>query len=292
VATLAAGVGSNLWMTGSQALWQHGPAALALTSMLLAIGAPRPAPIGLGVGGIAAGCLVAVRLIDALLVVPVVIALAAKDRRGLLHFLPGVIVISGCAIAANVAWFGTPLGGQAELEALHPRLHAVEGPWSSEPWKGLAGTLVSPSRGLFVFSPWIPLAVALAPWSLDAIKRFTLLRWSLIGLLPYLALLSAYSVWWGGFCFGPRYWTDVMPLFAVLLACALMSPRGRRRAWRLILGAAIGWSVAVQALGAWCYPSSWNLVPANVDTHHGRLWDWSDTELSRCVSESIIRTLR
>jgi hypothetical protein len=279
-------------MTASQALWQHGPAALAVTCMLLAISAPRPSPLASAVGGLAAGALVAIRLIDALLVAPVLIGLAQRKSRELLLFLPGFIALSTCAIAANIAWFGTPLGGQAELEALHARLHGVPGPWSITPWEGLAGTLISPSRGLFVYTPWVALAVALAPWSLAPIRHLPLLRWALLGLFPYLALLSAYSVWWGGFCFGPRYWTDVVPLFAVLLACALSSPPGRSLAGRWLFGVTIAWSIAVQTLGASCYPSSWNLLPANVDTHHERLWNWSDTELSRCISESILPRLQ
>jgi hypothetical protein len=49
----------------------------------------------------------------------------------------------------------------------------------------------------------------------------------------------------------------------------------------------VGFSIAVQLIGAFCYPSSWNLEPRNVDTHHERLWDWRDTELSRCLIEKF-----
>jgi len=44
-------------------------------------------------------------------------------------------------------------------------------------------------------------------------------------------------------------------------------------------------SIAIQAIGAFCFPSSWNLRPVNVDTHHERLWDWRDSELVRCLIE-------
>jgi hypothetical protein len=46
-------------------------------------------------------------------------------------------------------------------------------------------------------------------------------------------------------------------------------------------------AIGIQAIGAFCYPSSWNQKPLNVDYHHERLWDWRDTELSRCVLESL-----
>ena len=46
-------------------------------------------------------------------------------------------------------------------------------------------------------------------------------------------------------------------------------------------------SIGVHAIGAFCYPSTWNIQPRNVDLHHDRLWDWRDTELSRCLIEKF-----
>lgn len=91
-------------------------------------------------------------------------------------------------------------------------------------------------------------------------------------LIPYLLLFSKYAVWWGGHCFGPRYWTDVMPLLAVVLAFGLDSAAERSRGLVVLFLITIVWSVGVQAIGAFFYPSSWNLEPENVDTHHERLW--------------------
>src|SRR5690606_14413403 len=50
-------------------------------------------------------------------------------------------------------WFGHPLGGLPGLVQLHPELHAVAGPLSRQPWMGAAGLMLSPSRGLLIFSP-------------------------------------------------------------------------------------------------------------------------------------------
>jgi hypothetical protein len=109
------------------------------------------------------------------------------------------------------------------------------------------------------------------------------------GLIPYFVLLSGYTVWWGGFCFGPRYWTDAVPLFAVILACGLEWARARAGPVLLVLAVTIVWSVGVQALGAFCYPSSWNLKPTNIDTQHDRLWDWADSEMTRCLQEKVFK---
>ena len=99
-------------------------------------------------------------------------------------------------------------------------------------------------------------------------------------------------MWWGGHCFGPRYWTDVIPLFAILFAYGLDWMLARSRVLVAIAAVAVSFSIAVQFIGAFCYPSSWNLQPRNVDLHHERLWDWHDTELSRCLIERFRKGAR
>ena len=118
------------------------------------------------------------------------------------------------------------------------------------------------------------------------LRRCRLIVWLLMALIPYLLLFSKYAVWWGGHCFGPRYWTDVIPLLAVLLAFGLDWAAARSRGLFVLFLITIALAMGVQMIGAFCYPSSWNLEPVNVDTHHERLWDWRDTELTRCLSES------
>ncbi|GIW88017.1 MAG: hypothetical protein KatS3mg108_2341 [Isosphaeraceae bacterium] len=289
VATLAAGLGSPLWTIASQALWQHGPAALALTAALVALGAPGLGRIAAPLAGACMGLMVAIRLADLVLAAPILLGLALRRPST----LPAVVItgslILAPALAYNLTTFGTISGGLAALEALHPERHAVPGTWSSDPIGGLLGTLLSPSRGLFVFVPWAALAVGLVPWTWRRIQKNPPLGWAVCGLIPFAVLLSVYSVWWGGFCYGPRYWTEAVPLLAILLAAALDATRSRARPLRLLIDVAIAASVAVQALGAWWYPSSWNLRPANIDTHHERLWDWTDSEWTRMIREKWLR---
>jgi hypothetical protein len=290
-AVLAAFLGSDIWTAGSQACWQHGPAAFALVSLIVLL---YPMPVSrwrLIFAGVAAACLIACRLSDALLVGAIVLFLARTQPRGLAYFLPAPILGALALLVYNLVFFGAVTGGLAELEALHPRVHNVSGTWSGDLIQGALGTLISPNRGLLVFSPWIGLALAVAavPAVARRIAADRLLSWLLASLLPYLLIYSKYSVWWGGHCFGPRYWTDVIPIFAILLAIALDWIIDRSRILTVIGALAIIWSIALQAIGAFCYPSDWNLAPRNVDQHHERLWDWRDTEISRCLMQSFPR---
>ena len=74
-----------------------------------------------------------------------------------------------------------------------------------------------------------------------------------------------------------------MPLFGVLLAFALDELAQRRRALRTLVYATIVLAIAIQTLGAFRYPSSWNGSPGNINREQWRLWDWRDTELTRCL---------
>jgi hypothetical protein len=285
-ATLAAALGSNLWSIGSQAMWQHGPAAF---SLMVAISLLHPAPASrtrLVLAGFAAAVLFSCRLIDGLFLAVMILWLARSQPRGLFWFLPAPLIVAIILLNYNLAHFGEFEGGQAELEQLHRPLHHLPGPWSGNLVEGMTGTLLSPSRGLFIFSPWVLLAVLSVPMTWSKLRGSGLTGWLLLALIPYLLLFSKYAVWWGGHCFGPRYWTDVIPLLAILLAFGLdwASLKYRSMAWLFLVSIVL--AIGVQFVGAFCFPSNWNLEPEDVDTHHERLWDWRDTELTRCLGDT------
>ena len=191
--------------------------------------------------------------------------------------LAPAMVLGLSLIGFNCCYYGHPLGGQAKIEAAHAAAHGVAGSWSGE---GLAGTLVSPNRGLLVFSPWAALAMVWVPALRRRLLADSIARWMVWAVLLFWLLVGGYSAWWGGHCFGPRYWTEAMPLFALPLACGWDRAGRAAKTGAVLL---IAWSVAVQYVGAFRYPSDWNVRPANVDLAHERLWDWRDTELRRCT---------
>jgi len=289
-AAVAAFLGSDLWTHASQALWQHGPAAVALIAALALL---HPAPVSrwrLVLAGIATTLLFAARLLDSVLAAAIVAWVVRSQPRRLTWFLPAPIVGAGLLLGYNFWYFGSIIGGQAQLEQLHPRLHGVDGAWSGSLAEGAAGTLFSPNRGLLIFSPWVAVAlgVAVVPAVARRIASQGPLAWLLAALVPYFLLLSKYSVWWGGHCFGARYWTDVIPLFAIVLAFGFEWMHRRSRALAALAYLTIAFSIGVHGIGAFCYPSTWNQLPANVDLHHERLWNWRDTELSRCLIEKML----
>ncbi len=283
--TMAAALGTSLWTIASQSLWQHGPAALALTLTMILMLPQPPSRIRLVLAGGTTAALVSCRMTDLVFAGATFFYIARHRRCGLAWFLIMPIVIGGLLITYNTRYFGNVTGGLAQLETLHPQMHGVAGPWTGNLLEGAAGILFSPSRGLFVFSPWIALALAALPAFAPRLRPWPHVRYLLWSLIPFSLLLSKYSVWWGGHCFGPRYWTDAVPLFAILLGFALDWVRTRSRSALFVLATSIVFSVAVQALGAFRYTRSWDRLPVDIDQHHERLWDWRDSVLIRCLNE-------
>jgi hypothetical protein len=241
-AALAACVGSDLWAVGSQALWQHGPAALMLVAtgwLLTEGGLSRRRAFA---AGITAALLVACRSMDLPFAVLTLAWVAGNEPRRLAYFLVGPVTIGAALIAYNLYFFQDLSGGQAELEAMHPAVHGVRGTWTRHVIAGMLGTLFSPARGLFVYCPWALFAVVVGPRAWPLLRPFGHTRWMVLGLSLHLLIVSTYSVWWAGHCFGPRYWTEVMPLFAVLFALGI--EWARRRSRRLLV---IAWLTLASA---------------------------------------------
>jgi hypothetical protein len=212
-----------------------------------------------------------------------VLALSMIVRWGVRGAIAIVPISAGAAVAVaiNVAWFGHPLGAVPLLESMHPTLHGTSGTVSATPWISAAGLLISPSRGLFVFSP----VVAFAACGFAAARREgwqSDLAWCLAAAAAEFVGYSFYQVWWGGHTFGPRYMLDVLPLL-VPPAAAGFPFIARHRLVAVLASICLAWSIGAAALGAFVYPMEfWNLDP-NIDVAHWRLWDWSDSQLRRAA---------
>ena len=196
-----------------------------------------------------------------------------------------VLVFATALCAANMLWFRHPFGAQALLQDVNFRLHATDALFQFH-IEGFAGLLISPSRGLMVFSPVALLAVA-GLRQLAATGWRSPWRWCALALMAQYALYGSYAVWWGGHTYGPRYLLDVLPLMVPLASRGLASGRlgGTTRAgWT----AALLWSIAVAATGAFCYPHDrWNVDPVSVDQQHSRLWSVTDNQIGRCWTEGV-----
>ena len=278
-------VGTASWSTASRALWQHGPSMLALAlALLLAL---RLEEYGREAGsrtrswataaalGATLAAAYAMRPTNAVAVAAFTALLLLRHRKVLLWHLSGLAVVIGAFVAVNLASYGQPLPkyfGAGRI-SLHPDyLEAV------------AANLVSPARGLLVFSPIVLLSAVGVVIAVRkrAIGPLELLAASCV--VGQLAVVSAQNEgWWAGHAFGPRFLTDVLPLLAflslpavqALLDAAHAPVRGTKfRASVVALLLAVAVSVAINGQGALLKSSTcWNVEPQNIDDDPSRVWD-------------------
>jgi hypothetical protein len=191
----------------------------------------------------------------------------------------------------NLYFFDHMTGGYSEIEKMHGWAHGVQGSWSTPLFTGISGSLFSPSHGLLIYCPWVIFGgIGLWKiWTQMEISELQLSRTLTLSLLPTLIMLSKYSCWWGGHCFGPRFWIDMTPVLAMLIAASWESLGGmnriRRNILQILIVAAVVWSAGIQAVAVWTYPTSWHSSPTNADKDHKRLWDWRDNEFTRGLKE-------
>lgn len=286
----ALGLGTGLWSTASQTVWQHEIAIFGLTLAVLcgSLVDRRLSDTNQGTTGAALLCAVAglglgiaggarLQLIPAIAVLLFGMFVRAGWRRGLLAALACAAVIAPVC-AANVRWFGDPLGAAPMLEDLHAAVHATSGTFSLSSG-GFTGLLFSPNRGLLIFSPIVAIVLLGIPRLLGARLRSPLMICTVAAWAQY-TLYASYVVWWGGHTYGPRYMLDVLPLLLPLGIAAAGAMRGRIQP--TVAAAAFAWSVAVAAIGAFNHPEGrWNNDPYDIDRFHDRLWEWDDLQIAR-----------
>jgi hypothetical protein len=89
-------------------------------------------------------------------------------------------------------------------------------------------------------------------------------------------------MWWGGYCWGPRMLTEVVPPLIVLMAIgvSVIDHPWPRRAFAVLAL----YSLLIQAIGAFFYPNGhWDAELQGLDHAAGRLWNWGDNPIGRTV---------
>lgn len=261
-------LGTSSLSVSSQGLWQHGPSQLALTTALYCLVRGRMAPLWVGVAGFPLAFAVICRPTDLLLALALGAYVVLYHRRQ----LPG-FVLSGLPPGLFQLWYNTVYFGDAFRTQFSPLNQVL---WSTPLWEGLPGILISPSRGLFIYSPILLFSffgMALA-WRRSGDP---LLRALSMGILPTLLLYSKWFGWWGGGTYGPRLLADLTPALAVCLVPLQGLFEGSQRVRWAFLGLA-AWSIAAHSIGAFWDDGRWNASP-NIDISPHRLWSVTDSPL-------------
>jgi hypothetical protein len=278
------GLGTNAWLS-AQTLGGHETVLATMTAAVLCLTAPGTewrgwrAWVATTMLAIAGAARPQMAPAIAVLLLSIIVRGGGRFRDWLSLSVPAIG--AALVIGFNITWFGSALGATPRLEALHPAIHALTGTFSTHSWTGAAGLLVSPSRGLLVFSPIVLVAAGGLGTAWREGRRGPL-GWLLLAAFAQFALYASYTVWWSGHEYGPHYCVDLLPLL-VPLASAAIPTIARNRLTRFACFVALAWSVLLAATGGLAYPAErWNTDPTDIDRDHARLWNWSDPQFVRC----------
>jgi hypothetical protein len=236
--------GTNTWMISSQALWQHGTGELLIALALLVVLADF-SPLRTGLLGAVCVLMAANRPPDALIAGAIVLFTVWSRRRGALWLLAGAAVPLAAFLYYNLDFIGHVAGGYAIAKDPNKNFFQLD-------WSGVAGLLVSPARGLLVFSPFL----VFIPVGLIQRLRAPGSRALAVTLSFAVAaqfLLYSQADWRAGVSWGPRWLTDLLPILVWMLAPA---PLVLRPLARGLLVLAMAASVGVQTIGAFWYTAT------------------------------------
>lgn len=262
--------GTSSLSVSSQALWQHGSSQLFLCLGLYTLVRGLRDDRYLGYAGLPLAAAVLMRSTDLVLVLPamawIVYAHRARARSLALWTLPPIA-------AALIYHVVSATGPDRDLG------HTTAPAWAfftqMPLTESLPGLLVSPSRGLFVYSPVLLFSVV----GMIMVWRDGPALWKALTLGPPLGILvvGKWLMWWGGHSWGPRLLADLAPILCFFLY-PLTTVLDRRRLVKALFIVLALWSVAAHALGAWRYDRRWDTLVA--ERIHADLAAWRESPLA------------
>lgn len=243
--TFAYAFGTTTWVISSQALWQHGVAELLVVCALFLL-----------TGECTRGRAVAAGLVLGLLACnrpPDAIIAAALGAYGLWWAARFAPLLVAAAVTPAVPLLAYNLGTVGHYAGAYG-LVGDPSFFDHNVLFGLAGLLFSPTKGLFIFSPFLIFA-AFCPIRMIRDKRARGIAIAALAAVVVQVLLYAAADWRQGGSWGPRWLTDLVPILVWMLAWIAPSLGGLRRAVFVLTVAA---AITIEAIGAFWYTGASN----------------------------------
>ncbi|EFA81714.1 hypothetical protein PPL_05708 [Heterostelium album PN500] len=279
--TILYGLGTTLASINSQALWQHAPNTMFLSIGLYCYIKLQSASSSNKSSIIyAISCAFALSMATICRPTSALYPLAVLSRMLVNCLIPGKVGfkkqfirlfaygVTGAILGAaflyhNQLFFGSPFitGQTIAAEQLAPaKTGLAEGTWTTPLWTGLSTLLFSPSRGLFVHSPFLIFSIVSLFFSDKSTITLLAPFMASTAILTYAA--STFFDYWGGWCFGPRPLTDLMPTLLAMIGAGITRMKRIQPLVTLLVCTGI-LAIIVQMIGMYAYdPMIWNYQKA------------------------------
>lgn len=271
------GFATSMWSTASRALWQHGPSVLFLAiALFLTLLADTHPYLLLPVGAVLAfGYLI--RPTNSLSVLMFGLYFLVNQRNRVWLYVVGVVAIMVPYAISN--WLAYTNLFPPYSYQLFERL-ATPGIFG----EALVGTLFSPSRGLFVFTPlFLFSAYGVYLKARNQVLSFkTIDLYIVVVILLHWIITSLFEDWGGAWSIGPRYFVDMIAFLTYFLIPIVQQWLASGVVARAAFVIAVIFSMAVQAhCSTSIDPWMWNGKPEALVQAPQRKWDWGDIQFLR-----------
>jgi hypothetical protein len=268
---------TSSWSTSSRALWQHGPSMLMLSIALYLIirekrkkGLVKYSAIPLAIAFI-------VRPTNAISIFFFSIYILINHKQQVLSYLMLALPFAISFFIYNISVYNSILPSYFKPQRVLN---------TSSFFEGLAGNMISPARGLLIFSPMVLFGIIWIILNFLSFSLKTLPLYLITILISHWIVISSFPQWWAGHSYGPRFFADVMPFFMYFIILFFVDFQNiqqvNKRIIFLVILLLMIVSFYINAKGAFSWSvHKWNVEPNNVDYHHERLWDWSDLQFLR-----------
>ncbi|MBU1110535.1 hypothetical protein KKB83_02880 [Patescibacteria group bacterium] len=276
---------TSMWSTASRGLWQHGPSVLMLALALYLLLAGKKNPKLVPLAALPLACAFIIRPTNIVSIIVLSFYVLRFHRRAVFKYLLLALLVAAPFVYFNYQTYG------GVLPPYYAPGRVGETAFIGE---ALMGNLISPGRGLYIFSPVLLFSIAGMGLMLKSKERGekALAICALLIIIFHWLVVSSFPHWWGGHCFGPRYMTDILPHLAFFLVPVFQWTFKRdelRKAIVLsVFSLLAGFSFFVHYRGAndWAI-FEWNAVPCNIDICPERLWDWEDLQFMRGIEDKL-----
>jgi hypothetical protein len=268
-------LGSSLTSTMGAGLWSHNFTVISISLSLLLLAlyeSGRSRTINPYLFGFLLFAAYLCRPTALIFILVVLVYLFFKHRTILLRVVITLLVL--LLLFAAWSWL--------EYGHILPTYYAQSNRFGFTPayWLGLYGSLLSPSRGILVFSPFFVMVAVGVVLCFRYLKTQALIWLSVSWFGLHVLLISSWDMWWGGYSYGPRLLTDVVPALVLITALlwGAVSQHSSLRMRRIIAGGYITLGLLGIFINSYqglynVYTVVWNLYP-DIDEHPAYLFSW------------------
>lgn len=270
---------TSAFSTMSRALWSHTTAAFFLALALLILQSAARSARGERLLWLLGPVLVlayACRPTMAVVAAALVVVVAKRHPRRLRGVLVAGAVSGGVYVLINLSTYGSVQSAYFSPGRLFG---------SPTFFEALAGNWVSPNRGLLIWSPVlvfaaVGVAVARRAGTFDVLHAA-----AVVAIVLHWLVISTLEPWFGGWTTGSRLFSEVLPLFVLLMLPAIDMLRRDSGAagWagRAAFAALLLFSLFTNGRGGTRIEThAWNGTPDR-PISSSRMWEWSDLQFLR-----------